>query len=63
MSLKITLLHETHKKMAIQALTATKGCRTLAAEKMGISVRTLRNWINKFGLSKQFPSVPGKPPK
>lgn len=61
MAPKKTLLNETHKKMAIQALAACKGCRTAAALHMGISVRTMRNWINKFGLHKQFPSNPGKP--
>lgn len=39
---------ETHRRMVVNALYATNGNRTHAAEAMGISIRTLRNWINEF---------------
>lgn len=32
------------------ALDRTGGNRTHAAEQLGISIRTIRNWIKKYGL-------------
>lgn len=46
------------EKATRDALKFTGGNRTIAADMMGISVRTLRNWIAKFKLAKEFP-----PPK
>jgi DNA-binding NtrC family response regulator len=41
-----------------QALIRTDGNRTEAAKLLGVSIRTLRNWINKFKLKDEFPSFP-----
>lgn len=51
---------ELKKKRLCNALKKVSGNRTLAAEALGVSVRTIRNWINKFDLSKQFPPVHGR---
>jgi DNA-binding NtrC family response regulator len=38
-----------------EALTKTGGNRTEAAVLLNVSVRTLRNWINKYKLTKSHP--------
>jgi transposase len=43
------------KEMTIQAITRTQGCRKAAAKVLGISIRTLRNWINRFELRDKVP--------
>jgi transcriptional regulator with PAS, ATPase and Fis domain len=45
------------KTRLTRALKKTNGNRTLAADKLGISVRTVRNWINRFDLSKDYPAI------
>src|SRR5213595_145414 len=46
-------LHETEKKLIMQALAATNGNVTAAAKKLGISRRTLHRKINEMNLSKK----------
>jgi len=46
-------LHETEKKLIMQALSATNGNVTAAAKKLGISRRTLHRKINEMHLSKK----------
>src|SRR5881227_2473181 len=46
-------LHETEKKLILQALAATNGNVTAAAKKLGISRRTLHRKINEMNLSKK----------
>lgn len=48
------------EKTTVTALERAEGNRTLAAEILGINLRTLRNWIRKMRLAKRFParSVP-----
>ena len=45
-------LHETEKKLIVQALAATNGNVTAAAKKLGISRRTLHRKINEMNLAK-----------
>jgi DNA-binding NtrC family response regulator len=45
-------LHETEKKLIIQALAATHGNVTAAAKKLGISRRTLHRKINEMNVAK-----------
>jgi transcriptional regulator of acetoin/glycerol metabolism len=45
-------LHETEKKLIIQALAATNGNVTTAAKKLGISRRTLHRKINEINTAK-----------
>jgi two-component system, NtrC family, response regulator AtoC len=46
-------LHETERKLIMQALAATNGNVTAAAKKLGISRRTLHRKINEMNLSKK----------
>ena len=45
-------LHETERKLILQALATTKGNVTAAAKKLGISRRTLHRKINEMNLAK-----------
>jgi transcriptional regulator of acetoin/glycerol metabolism len=45
-------LHETKRKLIVQALAATNGNVTAAAKKLGISRRTLHRKINEMNLAK-----------
>ena len=46
-------LHETEKKLIMQALATTNGNVTAAAKKLGISRRTLHRKINEMNLAKK----------
>ena len=48
------------KKAAEDALLNTNGNRTKAAQILGVSVRTVRNWINRYELGKKFPYQRGR---
>jgi len=46
-------LHETERKLILQALAATNGNVTAAAKKLGISRRTLHRKINELNSNKK----------
>jgi transcriptional regulator of acetoin/glycerol metabolism len=50
-------LHETERRLIVQALAATNGNITAAAKKLGISRRTLHRKINEMNLSKKSAQV------
>ena len=45
-------VHEMERKLIEITLEETQGNKTLAAEQLGISLRTLRNKLNEYGVSK-----------
>ena len=51
-------LHETERKLILQALATTKGNITAAAKKLGISRRTLHRKINEMNASKTQEQAP-----
>ncbi|SRR5581483_8405529 len=51
-------LHETERKLILQALATTKGNITAAAKKLGISRRTLHRKINEMNAEKQAAAEP-----
>jgi transcriptional regulator with PAS, ATPase and Fis domain len=48
------------KRITEKALTQTGGNRTKAADILGVSVRTVRNWIKKYDLGAKFPYQRGR---
>jgi transposase len=56
-SLKIVQMQ---KRATEKALTETGGNRTRAAEILGVSVRTVRNWIRRYELGLKFPYQRGR---
>jgi len=48
------------RKQLVAALKKTNGNRTLAAERLQVSVRTVRNWIKRYDLSLNFPPLRGR---
>ncbi len=55
-------LHETERKLVLQALASTRGNVTAAAKKLGISRRTLHRKINEMNVEKSESNVDGNPP-
>jgi len=53
-------LHETERKLILQALATTNGNVTAAAKKLGISRRTLHRKINEMNAEKKETSVKAK---
>lgn len=43
------------RELTKAAVYRTQGSRTEAAKVLGISIRTLRNWIRRYDLGKQIP--------
>ena len=43
------------KRLTAEALASVNNNRTKAAALLGVSIKTLRNWVNRFGLEKPFP--------
>ena len=54
-------LHETERKLILQALTATDGNITAAAKKLGISRRTLHRKINEMNAEKELQQPAARP--
>jgi two-component system response regulator AtoC len=54
-------LHETERKLILQALAATKGNVTAAARRLGISRRTLHRKINEMNAEKSEETAMDKP--
>lgn len=44
-----------HKRWTRRALKYSRGNRTHAADYLGVSLRTIRNWIKRFDLAREFP--------
>ncbi len=53
-------LHETERKLIMQALATTSGNITAAAKKLGISRRTLHRKINEMNAAKPNAAVDGE---
>jgi DNA-binding NtrC family response regulator len=47
-ALSVMPLHEMEKQLILKSLDETSGNRTMAAQLLGISVRTLRNKLNEY---------------
>lgn len=56
-------MDEIKRAQLVKALKLSSGSRTIAAQKLGISVRTVRNWIARFKLNTDYPAIRGKPVK
>jgi DNA-binding NtrC family response regulator len=50
-------LHETERKLILQALATTNGNVTAAAKKLGISRRTLHRKINEINAKEEVPAI------
>jgi transposase len=55
-------LEDLKKFRLVKVLKQTGGNRTLAADKLDVSVRTIRNWIKKYDLLPSFPVERGRKP-
>lgn len=53
-------IEDMHKQAAEEALKKAGGNRTRAAEMLGVSVRTVRNWIRRYALDSKYPSQRGR---
>jgi DNA-binding protein Fis len=56
----ILKIAQMQKRSTEHALAGCDGNRTKAAEVLGVSVRTVRNWIKKYGLSAKYPYRRGR---
>src|SRR5207248_6442580 len=54
-------LHETERKLVLQALATTNGNVTAAAKKLGISRRTLHRKINEMNAKEEAPAIKTEP--
>jgi two-component system, NtrC family, response regulator AtoC len=54
-------LHETERKLILQALATTNGNVTAAAKKLGISRRTLHRKINEMNAKEKAPAIKTEP--
>src|SRR5437764_9070976 len=54
-------LHETERKLILQALATTNGNVTAAAKKLGISRRTLHRKINEMNANKEVGATKVEP--
>ncbi len=53
-------IREMERELILQTLKATNNNRTRAAERLGITVRTLRNKLNEYRLEEKISPSPGK---
>jgi transcriptional regulator with PAS, ATPase and Fis domain len=46
----------------VKALKQNAGNRTMAADQLNVSVRTIRNWVKRYSLENTFPPKRGRRP-
>ena len=53
-------LEDIKKQKLVLTLKQVRGNRTAAADRLEVSVRTIRNWIKKYGIATDFPATRGR---